>query len=287
MQFLNQRGSMMVATLRLKTRAITPLAEHVFAIDRKRATNPALDKITSALVKLLQDYLSEFKEDQLITVKSENLIAEQLNPSDPFFIAILAEAQSGSIPESMLTEMQGLIKEFARQVLDNQDDIFCHASPDQFSEEQYSFVTEHAKEFVSKFSGVDVAAPFTCEFSGQDDPLPVQGKFKRQAKHNQSNTPITFHAISHGANGSELHVFLQRLDDQLNPTSTKTEKFIAESQSLTKKASLAHASDFSLVYVTAYEKLNEKGKSTWYVKELQPVACPDPSDFQVDHPPPL
>lgn len=259
-----------VAAIKLKASAFTPLSDHVYLFNAKKAGNPVLGMIIGGFVNLLDDFVQKFHGDQGIAVTSKDLVAEKLDPLDPFVILIVAKTQSGTPHKKVVKEFQVVMWEFAKRVLKQGDDLVSKGIKGRLSAEQVAFLDHYAEVFVRKNGDRTITDPLLCEFPGQEaSPLPIQDRIKSPVRTMVESEETTFLAQADGARGSELQVFLKRVDESTNKVSAKSEIFIAESYALTLVASAAHADNLSLVRVTAYTRTDEKGKQRQYLKAIE------------------
>ena len=262
MKIIPENIGPVVALIRLETRVITPLYQGVLLINRQRARNPGLDIMIGGFLNLLEDYAREFYPDMDIAIGSKDVISESCNPLDPFFILILVESSLGKISEQLLAELYSILQEFVARVLEHGDDFFTNDGAEiSLTIAQSDFLDRHTRKFIIRHEDKNISSPFICEFPGENRrEIPVQGRLKRTIRQSRDFEKISFIATSDGAKGSDLLVYLRKVDTDSNAVASKSEIFVAESYEHTKTASAAHADGCGYVRAVAYEKLSEKGQ---------------------------
>jgi hypothetical protein len=262
-----------ISTIKLQNTAMVFVAEHIFRFNRKLARNPGLDLMVGGFLGLLDAYVNKFHSDKRVVFKSEDIIAEEWNPSDPFVILILAETVSVAFCEQTVKELQLTLREFSARALQHGEDLIGSEESCLLNPEQVQFISQFALEFINRYEDRVISEPFLCELPGQDNlRISIQGKLNRSVRTSEESEESSFFALCDGARGDELLVYLRRLDVNFLPISSKSVIYLAESFRFTKIASAAHAEDFSMVSVTVKKTRDEKGKFRVYLKDIRRVS---------------
>jgi len=261
-----------VAAFRLENGAFTPITAHLYRFNRKRTRNPVLDHTLSGIFELLESYLEKFHHNINAVVRYDEFIAEEWDRSNPFVILIYLSDSETPISKTLVEQLQTVIRQFAVQILQQGEDLVLSEGLSPLTSEQNSFIEECAENFIRKNGERNISDAFLCEFPNHHgNPIPFQGKIQPTVHVDEECLESSFYAMSDGAKGEDLLIYLKIVDEDFRVPTKKAQTFIAESFRMTQIASAAQASEFPIVKVTTTRRLDEKGKSRNYVKQIERV----------------
>lgn len=261
----------LLATFRLADNVLTYIDKQTYRMNREQAKNSTLDLILTQCINLASTFIDKFYPHNNIAIRFDNIINTKDDANVPLDTLILAEPLTpDDMDEKIKEELCFLLKKFMDSILATEREIFAVDSPSAFTPEQSNFIDEYTTNTIIENNGKSIGKPFICVIGGDNSlEIPVQGAFKNPVNQNTGKkTDDTFFALSDGAKGSGMLVFLKRVGATNKQVSGMAKEFIAERPSHTRIASIAYASDYPLVKVTAYEKADDKGKIRSYVKEI-------------------
>ncbi len=277
-----------LATFRLANNVLTHIDGNVYRIDREQAKNIDLDSISTQVINLINSYLDEYYPQNNIVVSFDSIVSTENCADVPLNTLILAESESSKgISENIKNELCSVVTKFVEDVLTNRGDIFATNNPgakDIFTPDKSDFINEYSKNFIIKYKGKSISKPFVCVIPGEKNThIPVQGAFKSPVtKSPDDKDDETFFAHSDGSKGSDLLVFLKRVGTTNKLVSGPSKEYIAEKYSYTQIAAAALASTSPLVKVVSYEKIDAKGKTISYIKDIFQASAEDLGEFELE-----
>ncbi len=280
----SSKNTIVLATFRVADNVLTHIADTTFRINSKLTQNSDLEAISTQTINLITSYLDEYYSHNNITIRFDSTE----NCADvPLINLILAETDSPKgICENIKNELCSVVKKFIDDVLINRGDIFAIENLDRsndFTLEKNSFIDDHTSSSINKHKGKSITKPFTCTIPGEIPiEIPLQGAFKSPVIQNTgTEDDATFFAHCDGVKGSEMLIFLKIVGTTSNIINHTAKTFIAEQESFLKIAAAAYASDNLLVKVVIYEKVDDKGKARFYIKNISSAHEEDLEAFEL------
>ena len=278
-----------LATFRIAENVLTHIADNTYRMNSKLAQNSDLSSIASQVVNLLTFYLDKYYMHHNITVRFDNIINTKDGTSVPLKTLILAESESSQvISDDMSKTLCAITKKFIQDVQNGSDDLFTKNNPEKvdiFTSEQSDLIDEHISNFIKKCDGKTITKPFVCVVHGTEDTLvKIQGAFKSpvtKPSDNKKGVEIFF-THSDGSRGSDLLVFLKRVEDTNKILSGSSKEYIAEKYSHTQIAAAAFVSGNPLVKVVSYDEIDAKGKTISYIKDIFQASAEDLGEFELE-----
>tara|TARA_R110001606_G_C15401643_1_gene653127 strand:+ start:4377 stop:5321 length:945 start_codon:yes stop_codon:yes gene_type:complete len=285
----NEFTSSVLMTIRLKESPAHLIDCGIVSIDRSRLINTSLDIMIQGIIDFADRYTEQFHKDKNIVIGYQEFIAEKWRPSDPYLIRIWAESVDAlMVDDPVLCELQNIVSEFMALVLEHGADLIMEGGRQPLTLAQSDFAKDYTADFISRHEEKKITKPFLCSFPGKNkDEIPVQGTIKRAVREQEGFEESTFLAVSDGARGDDLVVYLRELDDSGRPYKQCTDKYIAESDEFLIAASLAFANDFKVVKATVLSRVDAKGKLRKYLRAIQPISRDEYEECQKERQLPL
>lgn len=285
----NESSSSVLMTIRLKESPAHLIDCGVVSIDRSRLINTSLDIMIQGIIDFADRYTEQFHKGKNIVMGYQEFIAERWQPSDPYLIRIWADSVDAlTVEDPVLCELQNIISEFMVQVLAHGDDLIMEGGGQPLTLAQSDFTKDYTADFISRHEEKKITKPFLCSFPGKSKgEIPVQGTIKRAVREHEGFEESTFLAVSDGARGDDLVVYLRELDDRGRPYKECTDKYIAESDEFLITASLAFANNFKVVKATAVSRADAKGRVRKYLRAIQPISRDEYEEYQKEKQLPL
>jgi len=265
MQELHLFGST-ITVIRLKNSAFSPLSDHVYAINRKRTKNPALDNFLGGVLRLFEDYAEAFLLEKKLTFTSQECLIEAWDQKDPFFILLAVKSASERVDDVTVEALRQVLLEFTSSILECGADIFSPQSTN-LTEEQRKFVGDAATEYRRQHKTQTITAPFECSFPN----LPIQGKIKPAPSDVVDSSDEVFLALSDGIKADDLSIFLRKLNDMGKPQTDRTDTYTAEQEKQLRIAAEAYLAPIKAIEVTVCTRQDLKGVVRRYVKDIRPI----------------
>lgn len=276
-----------LATFRIAENVLIHIADNTYRMNSKLAQNSDLYSIASQVVNLLTFYLDKYHMHHNITIRFDNIINTEDGASVPLKTLILAESPQ-AISDDISKILCTITKKFIQDVQSSGDDLFTKNNPEKidiFTPEQSDLIDEHIRHFIKKCDGKTITKPFICVVHETKDTLiKIQGAFKSPVtKPSEDKKGVKiFFTHSDGSRGSDLLVFLKCVKDTNKIVSGSSKEYIAEKYSHTQIAAAAFVSGNPLVKVVSYDKIDVKGKTISYIKDIFQASAEDLGEFELE-----
>lgn len=182
--------------------------------DDIQVANPIIRLFAEFVVNVMNEFLSQFHEDEYVSVSSAAYIATNQVSGCVIFRAIHV---NGDAACALLGSLRHILQALTTGVTGTHS-LFDPPTSDWLNSDELTWVQMRIEGFVERHSGKKIGVPFGVQFElGDDDVLPVQGRFCERSLRQTVTEQVEGVAWPGGFSEQSNRIQLIRVDAEGHP----------------------------------------------------------------------